>query len=598
MPQADGRAASEVQQSRENGYSRKVSDRLQRRGNGWRFRAVVPRDLRRRMGKREVVRSLGRCSQQTARRLARLLSAAWERFLREVREHQSLTAAEIQELARRWLAEAIEEEDRVLASFRPNDPSDRQRAVARSKKQLDGARTLAFEVHDIGLVAEDAIEMLQKVGVTDPSKDTINQLCDLLLRANVELVTRTVARLKGDVWKGVADPVFESGPQPATTSMTGDLAKVPANALPQARTVGELATEYIQREVASTTGTKNVQKATAHLRSFTEIIGPRRPISSLERSDLSDFRHVLESLPTNVTKLFPDRALRDVAEMNHKRPTLSPTSVNQSLIRVGAFLTWCRDHGYTDKDLSTSRLKMKKPTRSKKARTPFTVDELEALFSGPRYSGCKSRSRRNAQGDLIIRDGTYFLPLLGLLTGARLGELLGLTPKDIDGDPGQRVILIRPNGLRGLKNEESDRLVPLHSVLEELGFDIFLRAQKVMNRSIFGAMAKRRGGNITDNESRRFSTHLSAIGIKRPKLSFHSFRHLFEDLGKASGVPEDLRRALLGQAQKGMGNVYGGVDGGFTVEQRRRAIESLVLPLDLKQLVNLAQRPGKRLIQS
>ena len=69
-------------------------------------------------------------------------------------------------------------------------------------------------------------------------------------------------------------------------------------------------------------------------------------------------------------------------------------------------------------------------------------------------------------------------------------------------------------------------------------------------------------------------------------------------MARASGVPEDLRRALLGHTQAAMGSVYGGADEGFTIEQRRQAIEGLRLPVDLTGLTELAGRSGKRLVMA
>ena len=556
----------------------------------------MPADLRGRIGRGEVVRSLGRCDQRTARSLCRRLSGAWEQLIAIFRMKQSLTRPQIEELVRQWLHPTLDAQDLEISGFKPESKEQLETLIQRAEDAAEGARLFAFKTRSIGIARYDVIPLLASAGVTDPDEDTVNRFCDLYLRAQVEVYEFAVARLKGEVWRGVKDPVFEERSAPPAVALPAAVHQMSMTPAVPVRTVEELSSEYMEREIAVTTGTKNVQKATAHLRTFAEIVGPGRPVSSLTRNDLSDFRGVLEHLPANVSKLFPNQPLRNVAAANHKKPVLSGTSINQTLTRVGAFLTWCRDHGHIEVDLSTTRLKVRKSSRAKESRTPFRREELEALFTGPLYSGCKSRARRNEPGDMVMRDGTYFLPLLGLVTGARLGELLGLTPEDIQGEAGRRVIRIRPNALRELKNVGSERMVPLHTVLEDLGFGEFLKRRTALKHSIFGDQAKVRGGNITNNASRWFSHHLDVIGIKRTGLSFHSFRHLFEDIARASDIPEDLRRALLGHTQGGMGAVYGGADEGFTLDQRRKAIESLQFPISLAPLRNLSSQFGKRLV--
>jgi hypothetical protein len=233
----------------------------------------------------------------------------------EAGANQSLTTAQIQALARSWLAEAIEEEDRILSAFRPDSPSDQQRAIRRAEKRLEGARDLAFDIHDIELLVDDATELLKQVGIDQPEVEAIDRLCDLLLRANVELQARTTAKLKGQIWKFAEDPVFHA---PVAERLSGDvISSTPI------RSIKELIEDYIDREIRLTTGPKNVAKASAHLRTFLEIAGQNRTVSSLNRNDLSDFRRVLETLPANVSKIFPGQSLREVASANHKRPALS-----------------------------------------------------------------------------------------------------------------------------------------------------------------------------------------------------------------------------------------------------------------------------------
>jgi hypothetical protein len=62
--------------------------------------------------------------------------------------------------------------------------------------------------------------------------------------------------------------------------------------------------------------------------------------------------------------------------------------------------------------------------RAKEARLPYDVDALKAVFGSAIYT----KGERPNRG---AGEAAYWLPLLALYTGARLGELGQLRPKDI-----------------------------------------------------------------------------------------------------------------------------------------------------------------------
>jgi integrase len=94
-------------------------------------------------------------------------------------------------------------------------------------------------------------------------------------------------------------------------------------------------------------------------------------------------------------------------------------------------------------------------------REPFNIAELKLLFASPVFT----REERPEGGK---GEAAFWLPLLGLFTGARRGELAGLTAADvvIDEATGHCVIIIREDESRSrsLKTRGSARTIPLQHI--------------------------------------------------------------------------------------------------------------------------------------
>lgn len=114
-------------------------------------------------------------------------------------------------------------------------------------------------------------------------------------------------------------------------------------------------------------------------------------------------------------------------------------------------------------------------------RKPFPLDVLNTIFSGPVHTS----------GDRPLGgagEAAYWLPLLGLFTGARLEELGQLHPDDVheESTPDKSltawVIRITDGEGQRLKNKSSRRRVPVHQTLLDLGFIEYVKAAKAEKR--------------------------------------------------------------------------------------------------------------------
>ena len=198
-----------------------------------------------------------------------------------------------------------------------------------------------------------------------------------------------------------------------------------------------------------------------------------------------------------------------------------------------------------------------------KPREPWSVDALNSLFSSPIYSeAALPEGAKGAAG--------YFLPLLGLFTGARLNELGQLRPEDVleetyTDEKGRRrsawvIRLVSDHkvGLR-LKTKSSARRFPVHPELERLGFIQLVSKAKASGHSrIFDELAADTYGNVTSAWGKWFGRYIrDECGIGNRKITFHSFRHSFKDTCRALNLKEDVQDAITGHASGSVARGYG-----------------------------------------
>ena len=182
-------------------------------------------------------------------------------------------------------------------------------------------------------------------------------------------------------------------------------------------------------------------------------------------------------------------------------------------------------------------------------KDPFTLSDLKAIFRSPPFTGAKSETNWTTPGNVVLRQSEKFwLPLLGLWTGARLNELCQLTTAHVR-QHGKAHYIALTSDLR-LKNKASVRNVPLHSALVELGFLEFVAGCKEGER-LFPNLPQHKTGRYSDAAGKMFNRLLDSLGIKRPKMDFHSFRHTFSDACERSDVDLSRSRESLDTPSRG-----------------------------------------------
>jgi integrase len=307
------------------------------------------------------------------------------------------------------------------------------------------------------------------------------------------------------------------------------------------------------------------------LREFTYAInrfiefGGDMPIQKITRKSVREFREALQQIPIRRVGTLRRAPLPELVEWSRKHSEaqkVAPATVNKVLGGVQAVAVWARDNGFIPDDVpwadpfSNMRLEEPEPERE-----PWEPAELRKLFSSPVFTG----DARPAAGG---GDAAYWLPLLGIFTGARLGELAPLTVADVVTDEATGITAITftedlEKGRR-LKTRGSRRVVPIHPELVRLGFIKFVDKVKLSNGSnaqLFPLLKPGPLGGFGEGWSKWFGRYIRDLGITNKARVFHSFRHGFKDALRAAGISEDINDALTGHAGGGsVGRTYGAKD--------------------------------------
>lgn len=176
------------------------------------------------------------------------------------------------------------------------------------------------------------------------------------------------------------------------------------------------------------------------------------------------------------------------------------------------------------------------------------------------------------------------MPLLALYTGARVGELAQLATADVITRSSVEVIEIRAGHETRVKTQNAERTIPVHSELVRMGFlDFVSEARDAGRVRLFPREVRDGLGHYGRGVSDWFARLLDRRGITDKKLTFHSFRHNFEDGLREADLHGTPKAAYLaGRTGGGVAASYGS---GYSASKLRDAIELVRYPeLDLSTL--------------
>jgi integrase len=597
---------------------------IHRRGSTYYLRVAVPKDLQAPLGKVEVWKSLRTNDEKQARHTATSVLAAlqadWEferlRLLSDLGASEQLsdqaifdiaaefyefektadetarlhvpTQSELEEIRER----SRQESQRVdLNSLEGNDLEMAALALSldyivaknAAKNERDRHRLLLAEVRrhlrdgETVLVQWAANEALRKRKlVVSPRSLDYRRLCLALLRTWIEVLERTVERDQGD-WKG----------RPADELVLSALKSAPVTTTPSSPAASSSETVEALFERYARENPRNVKSDTLEQsRKIISLFAESLPsttfqASKITKKEVREWKALLQQYPVKAAEIreLKGKSIAAVVELNKAlgKPTISPKSINKYLSALGAFCTWLVNHGYLDVN-PVDGLQVKYDRERSPVR-PYSNEQLSKIFSSPLYLGCKSENEWHIKGSVHFDDHRYWLPLLALFSGARLGELAQLQTNNIFQSHGHWAMHITREGGKETKTKGSQRVVPIHDALARLGFLKFVdRCRTAGGRALFPLLTVNSRGQIAGDYSRAYGRFLLKIEIKAGnELNFHSFRHTFTDALRRAGYLDENFGFLLGHTQATTTGRYGVLSEG-ALDDRLKLVAAVSYP--------------------
>jgi len=286
-----------------------------------------------------------------------------------------------------------------------------------------------------------------------------------------------------------------------------------------------------------------------------EVIGDL-PINELSQKHGRLFSSTLEKIPPRrkTDGRYINKSIKEIIQMDVKI-TMDTRTINTLIQRCSSWLNWVIRKGYfEDKNIFHGKSVPSIKGKNVITRQPFNEEHLKLIFG-------KNYLNKTLNSVSPCRYVFYWVGILGLFHGTRLQETTQLHINDIYPLNKIWVIDINDNTTdKKLKTKNSNRIIPLHQTLIDLGFLEYLKIieQKGKDR-VFHELTLGRDG-YTKNPSRFFNDYLRELGIKSPtkKYDFHSLRHTCNNSLIQNDVIEEHRNDYLGWVQFGMSKkVYG-----------------------------------------
>lgn len=422
-----------------------------RRGATYYYRRVVPEDLRAAYGKREEVISLRTKDPSEARKLGYLKAAEVEQGFASARalldrqaryaaapELDDLTPDQVKVIRDAYLTHLLEEDEEERLggfdetecdeAFSPDQLPELPRRSWNEKLETGG-----------GLVSLVRAEYAQgKPGVFWPGEiEEVLSWSNVNLRVSEgSLGWRKAIRALQEAWLSAHRDIDRRNEGAVVETPKGPPEAAEACTRPSpisGQPMLSIAVESWLREKQSTWGNKASADHQHWLRRFLEIAGDK-PLDNYSKADGRKFKEVLQRLPSNWTKkpetrgMAIDQAAKKAVELG--MPAMSVSNANKAIGRVQSVWNWAAANYFDGPSPEPLRgLKFAQRANPRDERHPFNTDQLRKIFAAPIYTGCKSLRSYHQPGSLVPREtARYWLPLLALYSGARLGELCQLRP--------------------------------------------------------------------------------------------------------------------------------------------------------------------------
>ena len=545
------------------------------RNNTFYYRRRIPSHLSRYFTVSQIRFSLRVSSVRTAQKLAAKIHYRLEQFLSylcqitdgrgDPKETKSpgmknLTENEIQHLVTKfyqstkreveenWLHREFADENAFLAEMEAHD------AVFNSL----GTDLLCNRVGDF---SKTVLEFLTSKGVEDVSEDSLQ-----FKKLTRDFYAVSLQATK-DVFAQLVDPSSKARHYLQQGPLSAEFSDIPPE--DQSTTVEYKLSQAIQDYVreSKTLGNwtlKTQNETVANLELLAEILGPDISVAKITRKQLVQYKDTLLKFPTNRKKdrRYKNKSVQQILKMQNVKP-MSPNTVNNYLVRAVGFFTWLRKRDEISENPAEG-LTIKTGKNPRDYRAPFSKDELVGMIKELRLDP-----------EFPER---FWVPLLGLYTGARLNEICQLDLVDVANVESVWCISINADGdpKKSVKNQYGRRDIPIHENLIKLGFLEYVNERKATGAYKLWNLKFDAKEGYKRAISRWFNVQFKPTFIKattKGKKDFHSLRHTVINYLMTKNVEEPLVASIVGQHIDTI--TFGRYGKGYPVGTLKKAIDQL-----------------------
>jgi len=494
------------------------------------FRMVVPKDLQKFVGKRELRYTLRTGYAGIARQKAQFVAGKIHFIFRTLRRGvtalKKLTDEQIKELIDQYIKEAIKSWDEPFYEDVDKDeyplPYVDENTFHSYLNDLDGIRDdliTNLNLGDFSMLKDSIHDLLKKNGIVDPdtSSPEYRKLSAEIHKAEIQLIPlQKKHKLCDFSYKKDLPDVF---PESFVQAKEHPTVKIPATDEKTSESLKDVVDALWKERESNWKKRTTVEYRTCkdHLLDF---LGSETQIHKIDYSKARDYKNLL------------------LERGNKKGKALSPGRINMYLGFASTLFNFAKRNHYTDINPFEGLQIKEKKTRVDELRDVFDEQDLVKLF-------CNSKEYSE---DTHLHPHNFWVPVLGLYTGCRLEELCQLYVPDVVEHEGAWCLNIeedRPD--KSVKTGEK-RLVPLHPFLtDDLNFLGYIQSLPDQDGRVFPKL-KRINHRYGHNIGRWFGDFKQRCGIESPprKKSFHSFRHTFINHLKQKGVQEAYIAEFVG----------------------------------------------------
>ncbi len=518
-------------------------EHLLQRPSGYYFRITIPPDLKSLFEIREIKKSLKTGSIYLAKERANLLSGRLKKLFRGLRGSNSmkLKKEQIDGLVKKYVKETLESEEDERLMLGPI-PEEVQKDIMADNEYIEANSRDNLRTNNLEDIEPLVDNIIMKPNNLEADKESYEykKLCRETIKASIPLAQIQQRREIGDYSDDVILPSLQV-PEKLLKKTTKT---------PPGPSIGSLRDKWFEENTRAELWKPRTHKQyTGHFSIMLHILGEDIPIDSIDHSTVRHIKDSLLQLPAgmNRKKIFKGKTVPEIIELNKKEgvETLNVNTINGYIITLGAFFKWCVGNGYmTTNYADGAKIKVSNKKRPDELRKAFTSKHLEKLFNAPEYTE-----------DKFIDSYQFWLPVLGLYTGARINELCQLRLDDIKKVDGIPYLVLQEDSQDkelSIKNTASMRTVPIHPlVAKELHFMSHVQTMRNKGETRLFPELPFQNFNYGHKATKWFGRFRKKHGVDSKQLVFHSFRHTLSDNLKQQLITETLIDELTGHAIQG-----------------------------------------------